>query len=292
LLSDLVNSGILRVDADRRYFFLHLTIHEFLTACALAEKAEEQGWEAVASLVERKAWLLTWQEVIVLLAGTLTDPTLDTWTDPALLLSLLARKQEDDYFRHRLALAALCLPELDPTKRNAPSAIVAVDRITTATFSLWQQLTKYRIDTVAQYLTRAIPGLGQVNGRVNGVPLLEWVRRRMWVPDLAEQEIAVNAVRSLGRVAATPPILTALAELLQAPDWVMCQTAEEAVVVLGIAAATPTFLTALAGLLQAPERERCWAAARVMATMMEQGVRIFEDGHGRWRGQTVPELCV
>ena len=54
--------------------------------------------------VDRKAWLPAWQEVIILLAGQLHDPV------P--LLEMLLNDETDDIFCHRLALAALCLPEI------------------------------------------------------------------------------------------------------------------------------------------------------------------------------------
>jgi hypothetical protein len=96
---------------------LHLTFPEYLTACYLARLINDNGWvEPVVpfdgkeqlipakNFVDRKAWLPTWQEVILLLSGKLDDPVL--------LLEMLADDGKDDIFRHRLALAALCLPEI------------------------------------------------------------------------------------------------------------------------------------------------------------------------------------
>jgi len=102
---------------DVPYLFLHLTFQEYLTACYLADRINQGGWDEATVPVEgrdipvpaklfvdRKAWLPSWQEVIVLLAGKLNDPV------P--LLELLSNDETDDIFRHRLALAALCLPEI------------------------------------------------------------------------------------------------------------------------------------------------------------------------------------
>jgi hypothetical protein len=102
--------------AEAPYLFLHLTFQEYLTARYLAHRINRGGWGTVVpfdtrgrtvpakEFVDRRAWLPSWQEVVVLLAGSLEDPV------P--LLGMLADQGRDDIFRHRLALAALCLPEI------------------------------------------------------------------------------------------------------------------------------------------------------------------------------------
>src|SRR5262249_2455504 len=99
------------------YLFLHLTFQEYLTACHLAQRINGIGWTKAAgpvaeagpvpalAFVDRKGWLPAWQETIVLLAGKLDDPV------P--LLEVLADEGKDDLFRHRLALAARCLGEIE-----------------------------------------------------------------------------------------------------------------------------------------------------------------------------------
>jgi predicted NACHT family NTPase len=135
------NSGILRGSAAQGYCFLHPTFQEFLTAEALTsivDDPDERGWQSrvkigsktwtVQESVNKKAWDPRWQEVIMLLAGQLRDP--------GPLFEIL-ETQKDDMFHHRLALAALCLPELTPTIRALYD--ITVNRITTAAFSLWWQ---------------------------------------------------------------------------------------------------------------------------------------------------------
>ena len=107
VIAELKHAGILITTGEHRdapLLFLHRTFHEYLAARALARRAKSEGWRAIAALVDRKAWRPAWQEVIVLLAGQLADPL------P--LLRLLADERRDDLFRHRLALAALCLTEI------------------------------------------------------------------------------------------------------------------------------------------------------------------------------------
>jgi len=141
-------------DEDESYYgLLHLTFQEYLTACALAHRANHDGWQTIETLVDRKAWDTRWQEVIVLLSGQLDNP--------ATLLDLLGDGQRDDYFRHRLALAALCLPELNSALRPSPSEVI--NCLTTAAFSFWWQHCRSETVAAVPHLTRALPALGQVN---------------------------------------------------------------------------------------------------------------------------------
>jgi hypothetical protein len=111
-----LNYHVMAGDDETAYSFIHLTVQEFLAAAALARMINQTktAWDTeieftdriwiVRELVDKKAWDPRWQEVIVLLAGQLNDPV------P--LLEMLSDAEKDDLFRHRLCLAALCLPEL------------------------------------------------------------------------------------------------------------------------------------------------------------------------------------
>jgi len=263
-------------DAPR--MFVHLTFQEFLAATAIATEVNTRGWQTtidvantkvtVQHLVDRKAWDPRWQEVLLLLAGQLNNP------EP--LLTLLVDEKQDDFFRHRLALAALCLPELPLPIRDALSA--RVDQITTAAFSLWWEYSPHHTEAAVAHLTRILPALSHTNGRVCGrlrrrrgktvlqatktndsddIPLLEWI----W-QELHNQDGSV-------RVAAT---------------WAVGQ--------LGSAAATPAFLAHLAALLQDQDGSVRWAAARVVEHLMEQGIRIFQEQRRKWVGSSVEALSI
>ncbi len=160
------------------YMFLHLTFEEYLTSCALARRLELQSsivtnyadenqfrsgrplspiWQKVDSC----AWLPEWHEVLILLAGNLKNP------QPLLELLADMHEQNDDYFRHRLALAAECLPEI-PEALHQSALHAHVGWITTDAFRLWWGYDQDGITAVVSHLTRALPALGQVNG-----PLLD-----------------------------------------------------------------------------------------------------------------------
>jgi predicted MPP superfamily phosphohydrolase len=258
IIAELKHDGILITAGEHRnapLLFLHRTFHEYLTACMLAGTVNDQkkGWHAevelqgrnvtIHQLVDRKAWDLRWQEVIILLAGKLENPT------P--LLEMLSKPEPtttnphgDDIFRHRLGLAALCLPEINSERRTQLAELA--DEITTTAFSLWyhNHRMQTRVATPAA-LSRALPALVQVNGQKNGVPLLEWICQNLSSEDEYEQVTAVEALSSLGSAAATPGVLGRLAQLLQGPvnnEW---KYALHAVLGIGDAAVKPEILAPL-----------------------------------------------
>ncbi len=125
LINELKLTGILVTsgeDPDAPLLFLHRTFHEYLASLALAWRVRAEGWAAIADLLDHKAWRPAWREVVVLLAGQLADPK------P--LLALLADQRRDDLFRHRLALALLCLSELPDRFRNLPQvSVIAIEAV-------------------------------------------------------------------------------------------------------------------------------------------------------------------
>jgi HEAT repeat protein len=202
---------------DAPLLFLHHTFHEYLTARHLARQVKEAGWEGAAfpgrhpgrgttirELVDRKAWLPTWQEVIILLAGRLDEP--------GPLLRLLADRRKDDLFRHRLALAARCLPEIPRDVRHRLTGLV--DRITTAAFRFWWRL---RRDGAADALPSFPPVLAllvQVNGRVHGVPLPEVVGEKLGDWRWQVLRAAALTAGDLGGAALTPAFRDRLLDLI------------------------------------------------------------------------------
>ena len=258
LITELKGYGVLITAGEHRdapLLFAHRTFHEYLTAREMGRIVNDpkKGWQAeielqgkkvtVRQLVDRKAWDPRWQEVIVLFTAQLRDPM------P--LLQLLTDEKRDDMFRHRLGLAALCLPEIPLVRRTQLTRLV--DGITTTAFSLWWRHKKMNTTPAIPALTRALPALGQVNGRVNGTPLLERISQHLGSEEWEELYAAIMAGSEIGNVAATPVILDRLAQMLLDPDRHVQWSAVEAVGGIGSAAATPYFLDQLAQMLRDPD---------------------------------------
>jgi hypothetical protein len=109
VLDDLCDAGILMtvgVDAVRPVFaFTHKEFARYLAARALARLTNEAGLDRVWGTVEALTTTPDGQRCVVFMSGLLDDP--------GTLLQRLADPANDDVFRHRLALAAQCLPEID-----------------------------------------------------------------------------------------------------------------------------------------------------------------------------------
>jgi HEAT repeat protein len=294
---------------DAPYLFLHLTFQEYLSACHLSRCINPDRWDAELPLdpsgrtvsardfVDRKAWLPSWQEVIVLLAGNL-----DT---PVPLLELLSDDKKDDTFRHRLTLAGLCLPEiksfLDTARKPPPDARTMTtqrlfrlrDEITTKAFCHWWCNAIMNARKAVRHLDSSLAATNWVHGRLierllyppadlptkarglanarraigmtrTDASLPQCLAALLRDPEENVRRVASHAVGSLGAAAATPKLLATLAQLLRDPQLGVRYAAAEAVGGLGTAAATPEFLATLAQLLRDPDGSNPDAAVRAM----------------------------
>lgn len=137
--------------------------------------------------------------------------------DPLPLLTWLTKQKHDDIFRHRLALAALCLPEAQAKLHGASSSIV--DRISTELFSFWLQHEQTETGAVVAHVGRSLPALGLLNGRMKGTPLIEWCCQQL--RDLQGEE-RYGIIEALGQMreglASHDVALRALKSMLQDAD--------------------------------------------------------------------------
>src|SRR5262249_32234443 len=153
------------------------------------------------AFVDKKAWDPDWEQVLLFLAGMLDDP--------GPLLDVLAERGQDDFFRHRLALAARCLAELPRAVRQRQTG--RIDRITTDLAARWWECQRPQTADAATHFAPALAALGEVNGRVrpgagapvpahcpDGQPLVDWAAGLLEAPDPEMRRRGVEAVRSLG----------------------------------------------------------------------------------------------
>ncbi|MBN1675669.1 MAG: HEAT repeat domain-containing protein [Kiritimatiellae bacterium] len=247
LIADLKRDGVLITageSANAPLLFLHRTFQEYLSASELARQANKEGWAAISRLIDKKAWLPAWEQVVVLLAGMLVEPAplLEMLRNPA---PTPTNPTGDDVHRGRLALAARCIPELPPRRRTYCGDLV--DRVTAeiCTFLLTHHIP--RPWRTCAHLCLALPAIAQVNGRIRGLPCLTFLAQRL-VNGQADRDLisTLVLVQLMGRAAATPPILDALRALLRRGDSVVRNRVAYLLGFLGSAAATPPVVESLA----------------------------------------------
>jgi len=223
------------------YVFPHRSILEFLAGAELAEKLKGDSARRWWDFVDRMAWDPGWEGVLLFAAGQLGERAND-----------LARRLldgEDDIFRHRLALAAMCLAEAPLHVRLEE----LVDRITAEVWHFQSSevrdpawvLARETLDKL-HHAGSAWVAAGKLNGKVTEAKLLEllvqqvkqgeeraiWLAGRLGIaatqsPDLvasllqmlrsnSRRWVAAEALKNLGaHVAGHPATITALAEALE-----------------------------------------------------------------------------
>ncbi|MGH8548208.1 MAG: NACHT domain-containing protein [Methylococcales bacterium] len=226
LIAELKATGILvavGTDIDTPLLFLHRTFHEYLAACHLAGKyrikqAPPVSWAEFAPIISKKAWLPEWQEVIVLLAGLIEDPVslLEMLVDPN---PTALNPHGDDVFRHRLALACLCLAEIEPVTREKHWDLL--NQLTTQAMDVCFENAKvYSFDEVKGYFNdhfiASLPALGQCNGYWGDEPLMTGVGKKLGDDNTGTRKWALHVISKVAQAAvdADPTILYRFVDML------------------------------------------------------------------------------
>jgi HEAT repeat protein len=222
------NAGLWRGSEGGEYVFLHLTIQEFLVACALARRLNERGWEQaqvssdghgslVSELILKRAWDPGWQEVLVFLAGRLKKP--DT-----MLRALLTERVTA--FHQLLLLAGRCLGEIGEQRVDAGLSEEIVKGLL-ALLSSVSEVDRQRASKV----------LGEMASKRALEGLLAALRNN-------DSGVAAAAARALGQIAdqrATEGLLAALSGSDSNVSW----AAARALGQIGDPAALPALLQIL-----------------------------------------------
>jgi HEAT repeat protein len=253
------NTGVNNAASESELMFLHRTFQEYLTASALKERAESEGWDSIARLVDKRAWLVEWSEVITLLAGQMADPV------P--LLKLLSDKRRDDYFRHRLCLASRCLPELQGEAASRSVTRIS-QQIADDVFKLWSEqecpseYLDYKRRISFPHISRCLPSIA----RARSASVFSAVLNRLADRDerVRARAVAAYALGLMGEPAATPEVLRSLLAALGdgVGDWRVSMRAAEALGRMGKAAATPEGLRSLVAALGHQDEDVRVSAAR------------------------------
>lgn len=218
VMNELIKCGILftaglKDGKELQFSFLHRSFVEFLAAWSLAEevkKCDVSSADEFWGQILRKAWLPTWEEVILFLAGMLDDP------EP--LLARLSDEMSDCYFRTRLCLAARCLPELSKEARGISQPLSG--NVAEEVFELaWEQI---RRGPLHEHVKCSLPAAAtpEVRGR-----LAHFLR----YGESDDVRYAARALGDLGAAGATLEFLACLAELLRDEESGVRSAAAEAV---------------------------------------------------------------
>jgi len=157
-------------------------------------------------LGDRKAWDPDWEHVLTFLAGKLDGKRVHR------LLELFANEDRDDVLRHRLALAARCLPEISEPARSGNEQLIS--RICERTVSLCRKQGGAPSDQPAVAGDALQRALGAVASVKEGQPFLD-----LLADDLSsERDHTIHLIEMMGAVVATQDrIVDGLLDLLR--DW-------------------------------------------------------------------------
>lgn len=269
LLEDLVTrSGLLSATGSVREDETVLSpsdvrFGEFLVARHIANAINAEGWEnatvkvgdkshLAAQWASCRAWLPEIKATMAYLAGQLDEPgpMLEEFAtaDPTML-----NARGDDYFRHRLAVAARCVGEIDADTIRRHQTIV--DDITTQTMNLWWKHLNAGTDQMVQHHADQAGHLVNARSRWDGQCVLERLADSLLDPDKHTRQNTLKVVFTLGPNAATQSFRSHLFDCLLHADPDVRGCAVSAIGELGFVPGTDIASDRLVGVLRDDESQ-------------------------------------
>jgi HEAT repeat protein len=235
------------------YVFPHRSILEFLAGAELAEKLKGDSARRWWDFVDRMAWDPGWVGVLLFAAGQLGERVND--------LAGRLLDGEDDIFRHRLALAAMCLAEAPATVRKQG----LVDSITKEVWNSSYGKSAWVVGEL-DHLSKAWAAAARLNGRVGNRSLVEELEDRIRQGD----ERSIELAGRLGPVVRQGNLIPALLVALEDQDEDVRGAAGEALGRLREAAAAhPEVIPAFLAALEDQDEDVRWAAAEALGKLGE-----------------------
>ena len=232
----------------------------------------------MTEFIAKKAWDPAWERVVIFTVGLLEENA-----EPIRqLLRELSAAKTDDYFRHRLAVAAMCLPEIDPRIRESLSG--DVDEIARQVIERWHQAHEFGTTGAVPHLSRSRPAMAACGGVFFSTVEqgLRDQRSRRWTLEL---------VREVGAAARRPGVLEGLVACLRDPEGDVRSAAAWALGALGSAAAErPGVVEGLVACLRDPEGYVRRAAAEAIPRVIEN-TRVFRGRLGKPRLRAIADLA-
>ncbi|MCX6911349.1 MAG: HEAT repeat domain-containing protein [Verrucomicrobia bacterium] len=147
------------------------------------------------------------------------------------------------------------------------------DQITTEAFGLWWQHHLNASAEAVSHFTGALPALGQVNGRTNGMPLFEWLCHCLHAADHIERGLTAKALDLMGAPARqhSAVLLALVAALHDVDGWVRVRAAD-VLQQMGKAGGSPDMLQSLVRALQDADSDVRSHAAEILGCMGRSAV--------------------
>ncbi|MGH8549576.1 MAG: HEAT repeat domain-containing protein [Methylococcales bacterium] len=272
LIAELKATGIVitvGTEVNSPLLFLHRTFHQYLAACHLAGKyklkhAPPQSWPKIAPIISRKAWLPEWQEVIVLLAGLQEHPAplLEMLSDPN---PTALNSFGDDVFRHRLALACLCLTEI--RRETLDQHQMLLEWIATQAMDIWLENAQRQTEAVVQHLVPALPVLVHCKAHWRGQLLSTRIVEKLAVLDENVRRATAMTSGLIGQAAEMQDVVDALINRLEDRNVGVRWASAQALGRFGHQAATQQVIAALEAQLEDPETCVLFAGAKALVAL-------------------------